>query len=162
MKQAETITQTAAGFRQHLEGDVSLTDQEHAAGLTHFSRVSLQKGEYLVQPGNQVTHTYRVTKGLWVSSFSNGAGKEQVVPTASEHWWVRDQHAFYHQIFASFSLQAWSLSCFRVFPTRTGQACGATLLSLMLGWITGALAPNSISLLETEKTKISINIATPK
>ena len=93
-------------LRKHLERFVSLTDREFAEILTFFSTRSVKKDTVVLQPGDAVHHTFWVVKGLLLSVFNDGTGKEHIMQFATENCWITDQNGFYNQQPALFRLEA--------------------------------------------------------
>lgn len=101
-------------FRHHIERFVSLSDPEFKEILNYFSIKTMSKNQYLVRSDDYVNTTYWVKKGLLVSTFNDGHGKEHVLQFAIENCWITDQQAFYNKtkaIFNIVSLEQTELLC---------------------------------------------------
>jgi CRP-like cAMP-binding protein len=91
-------------FRQHLEQIISLTDDEFAMIISHFTIKKYKKHQFVVQSGNHVDHEYFVLNGLLKASFLSLQGKEHIIQFAMENWWVTDYQAFTGKTAASLSI----------------------------------------------------------
>jgi CRP-like cAMP-binding protein len=91
-------------FKRHLEKFISLDDLEFGLVLGYFTYKKLKKHDILIRQGNKVQHTYWTKKGLLTSNFTDDNGKEHIIQFAIENCWITDQHAFYHQADAIFTI----------------------------------------------------------
>ncbi len=62
-----------------------------------FTRLSVQKGDILLSPGDYVHHQYFVVEGCLRSYTIGSEAKEHTVQFAIADWWVSDYTAFYKQ-----------------------------------------------------------------
>jgi CRP-like cAMP-binding protein len=93
-------------LRKHLEKFIKLPDDEFDRIMTYFRIKKLKKDRVLIRPGQKVSHTYWVNKGLLISTYVDDRGKEHVIQAAVEACWITDQNAFYHQQKAIFTVIA--------------------------------------------------------
>lgn len=91
-------------LREHIEKIVSLTDDEFAFVLSHFTLKKLKKHQFLIQAGDTVTHSYFVVSGLIKASHNDDSGKEHIMQFAMEDWWVSDYQAYHFLTPATLSL----------------------------------------------------------
>lgn len=91
-------------LREHIEKIVSLTDDEFAFVLSHFTSRKLKKHQYLIQTGDAVSHSYFVVSGLLKLVHADAAGKEHIMQFAMEDWWVSDYQAYHYHTPATLSL----------------------------------------------------------
>ena len=91
-------------LREHIEKIVSLTDDEFAFVLSHFTSRKLKKHQFLIQEGDAVSHSYFVVSGLLKLVHTDASGKEHIVSFAMEDWWESDYQAFHNQTKATMSL----------------------------------------------------------
>jgi len=91
-------------LRRHFEKIISLTDQEFAYVLTHFSTKKFKKNQFLVQQDESVLYDYYVVKGLVKAYVVNDNGKEHIIQFAMEDWWVTDYQAYFNQMKATFTI----------------------------------------------------------
>jgi CRP-like cAMP-binding protein len=82
-------------LRKHLEEIISLTDKEFEYVLSHFTKRTLRKHQYLVQNGNDVYNDHFVVKGLLKAYYTNDEGKDHILQFAMENWWVTDYQAYF-------------------------------------------------------------------
>lgn len=91
-------------LREHFEKIISLTDEEFAFVLAHFTFRKFKKHQYLIQQGDHVNHTFFVVSGLLRLSHTDANDKEHILLFAMEDWWVSDDHAFLTGTKATMSL----------------------------------------------------------
>ncbi|MHA3786908.1 Crp/Fnr family transcriptional regulator [Flavobacterium hauense] len=91
-------------LREHIEKIVSLTDDEFAFVLSHFTSKKLKKHQFLIQEGDAVNHSYFVVSGLLKLVHTDAAGKEHIMQFAMEDWWVSDYQAYHFHTPATLSL----------------------------------------------------------
>jgi CRP-like cAMP-binding protein len=91
-------------LRQHIEQVVALTDEEFSYILSHFTSRKLKKHQYLIQPGESVSHTYFVVSGLLKLVHTDANGKDHIMQFALEDWWVSDELAYFTRAKATMSL----------------------------------------------------------
>lgn len=91
-------------LRRHIEEILPLTDDEFEFILSHFTKVTKRKHQYLVQEGEYVNKEFWVIKGCLKSYFFDENGKEHIVQFAMENWWITDYEAFNNQVKANISV----------------------------------------------------------
>lgn len=91
-------------LREHIEKIVSLTDDEFAFVLSHFTSKKYKKHQFLIQEGEPVPYAYFVVSGLLKLVYTDASGKEHIVSFAMEDWWESDYQAFHNQTKATMSL----------------------------------------------------------
>ena len=91
-------------LRQHFEKIISLTDQEFAYILSHFTPKKLKKHQFLIQEGDEVVNDHFVVKGLLKAYHTDKEGKEHILQFAMEDWWVTDYQAYFSQSKATLSI----------------------------------------------------------
>ena len=91
-------------LREHFEKIISLTDEEFAFVLSHFTFRKFKKHQFLIQQGDLVNHTYFVASGLLKLSHIDANDKEHILLFAMEDWWVSDDHAYLTKTNATMSL----------------------------------------------------------
>lgn len=92
-------------LRKHIEKIVSLTDDEFALVLSHFTSKKYKKHQFLIQEGEPVLYSYFVVSGLLKLVHTDASGKEHIVSFAMEDWWESDFQAFHNQSKATMSLE---------------------------------------------------------
>src|SRR5262252_9144746 len=93
-----------AKLREHIEEIVTLTDNEFAFVLSHFSFRKVKKHQYLIQEGDPVNYSYFVVSGLLKLSYIDANDKEHILHFAMEDWWVSDYNAYFTKTNATMSL----------------------------------------------------------
>ncbi|PBJ09363.1 Crp/Fnr family transcriptional regulator [Flavobacterium sp. ACN6] len=92
-------------LRTHIEKVVSLTDEEAAFITSHFKLKTFEKGQFIIEEGNDVTEVYFVVFGLIKLVYEDKDAKKHIVSFAMEDWWETDFQAFYTKGKASLSLE---------------------------------------------------------
>lgn len=82
-------------LKKHIEEIMPLTDSEFEYVLSHFTKKTLKKHQFLVQNGTEVKHDHFVVKGLLKAYYTNDEGKEHILQFAMENWWVTDYHGYF-------------------------------------------------------------------
>lgn len=93
-----------SNLKEHLEAYVNLSDREFETVVNYFSYRKLKKNQVLIKAGDYVTYTYWVKRGLLISSYCDGKGKEHIIQFAIENCWITDQNAFYNKTKAVFTI----------------------------------------------------------
>lgn len=93
-------------FKRHLQAFSDLSDDEFDKILKYFKVRKIKKNRVLVRPGQKVSHTWWIVKGLMISTYVDDRGKEHVLQAAVESCWITDQSAFYHKEKAVFTIVA--------------------------------------------------------
>jgi CRP-like cAMP-binding protein len=91
-------------LRDHFEKIISLTDDEFAFVMTHFTFRKFKKHQFLIQQGDEVTHAYFVVSGLLKLSYTDTNDKEHILYFAMEDWWVTDEQSYFTRTKATMSL----------------------------------------------------------
>ncbi|WP_461139137.1 Crp/Fnr family transcriptional regulator [Spirosoma pomorum] len=91
-------------LRTHIEKIVSLTDDEFAFVIPHFTQKRFRRHQFLIQVGEPVRYVYFVVSGLLKLVYTDDSGKEHIVSFAMDDWWESDFQAYYTQSAATFSL----------------------------------------------------------
>ena len=91
-------------LRDHFEKIISLTDDEFAFVMTHFTFRKFKKHQFLIQQGDDVTHAYFVVSGLLKLSYTDTNDKEHILYFAMEDWWVTDEQSYFTRTKATMSL----------------------------------------------------------
>lgn len=85
-------------LQQHLSQFVSLNEEQLDYVFSHFTLISLKKGQMLLSEGNPVDHEYFVLEGCLKAFYLNDAMKMFILQFAMPNWWVSDYNALYsHQ-----------------------------------------------------------------
>jgi CRP-like cAMP-binding protein len=84
-------------LRQHFEKITPLSDAEFDFILSHFTRKTLKKHQFLVQESDAVPNDFFVEKGLAKAYFVADDGKEHILQFALEDWWITDYQAYFTQ-----------------------------------------------------------------
>jgi CRP-like cAMP-binding protein len=93
-------------FKSHIEKIVTLTDDEFAYVMSHFSLMKFKKRDFLISKGQEVKYVFWVVSGLLKLAPEDDLGKQHVVAFAMEDWWEGDFYAFFNRSTATMSLQA--------------------------------------------------------
>ncbi len=72
-----------------------LTEAEYDLIDSKLIKISLRKGELLLQPGNRIDKIYYVHEGCLRSYLIDGDGKEHTLRFAIKGWWISDYIALY-------------------------------------------------------------------
>lgn len=91
-------------LREHIEKITTLTDEEYAFILSHFTSKKLKKNEALIRAGENVDYSYFVVSGLIKVSHTDDAAKEHILQFAMEDWWTSDYQAYHNRTPAAMSL----------------------------------------------------------
>lgn len=91
-------------LRVHFEKIISLTVDEFAFVMTHFTFRKYKKHQFLIQQGDAVNHSYFVVSGLLKLSHIDANDKEHILYFAMEDWWVTDEQAYFTKTKATMSL----------------------------------------------------------
>ncbi|GAB3226601.1 Crp/Fnr family transcriptional regulator [Spirosoma arcticum] len=91
-------------LREHIEKTISLTDDEFAFVLAHFSQKTVKKHQFLIQEGENVRYVYFVVSGLLKLVYTDDSGKQHIISFAMEDWWESDFQAYYTQSKATMTL----------------------------------------------------------
>jgi len=62
-----------------------------------FRRVTVRKGEILLNAGQYVPYQYYVYSGCLRSYFLNDSGKDHTMQFAVNNWWISDYSAFFNE-----------------------------------------------------------------
>jgi CRP-like cAMP-binding protein len=87
----------SALLKQQIEKITTLTDDEFAYILSHFTSKKLKKHQFLLQENYIVANDYFVTKGLLKAYHTDNDGKEHILQFAMEDWWVTDYAAYFKE-----------------------------------------------------------------
>lgn len=90
----------------HMSKFAALGESDFRQIERHFKIVNINKDEHLIKQGSRVDYTYWLWKGLLVSTFGDGAGKEHILQFAIENCWITDQNAFYNRGIANCNIHA--------------------------------------------------------
>ena len=93
-------------LRKHLENFVKMSDDEFDRIVTYFKTRKVKKDTVIVRPGQKVSNTHWIIKGMLISTYVDDHGKEHVIQAAVESCWITDQSAYYHKEKAMFSIVA--------------------------------------------------------
>ena len=88
-------------LRQQIEEFVSLTDEEFALVLSHFTPKKLKKHQIIIREGEYVHNDYFILSGLMKVCHINAEGKEHIIQFGMEHCWITDPQAYHHQTTAT-------------------------------------------------------------
>ncbi len=88
-------------LRKQIEQIVTLTDEEFAFVLKHFTFKSYRKHQYIVQAGDPVPNDHFVAKGLLKSYYIDDLGKLHIMQFAMEDWWITDPQAYHNRVHAT-------------------------------------------------------------
>jgi len=92
-------------LRRHIEAITPLTDNEFAHVLSHFSKKTYKKHQFLVQEGESVVNDFFVLSGLLKAGYTNPEdGKEHILQFAWEDWWITDYQAYFNQTQAKLTI----------------------------------------------------------
>ena len=91
-------------FRQHLERIISLTDEEFAYVLSHFTEKKLHKHQFLVQEGDEVPNDFYVLSGCLKAYHTDKDGRQHILQFAMPDWWITDYQAYFGEAQATISI----------------------------------------------------------
>jgi CRP/FNR family transcriptional regulator len=83
-------TSTADTLLTHIRKFVSLTEEEAGLLADSVKYLTLEKKQFLLEPGKVCRANYFVVKGCMRLFFVNHKGKEQITQFAIENWWITD------------------------------------------------------------------------
>lgn len=92
-------------LKTHIEKVVPLTDEEAYFVISHFDVQNFQKGDLIIEEGNDVKEVYFIISGLVKLVYEDQDAKKHIVSFAMEDWWETDFQAFYTQSKATLSLE---------------------------------------------------------
>ncbi|UYQ91202.1 Crp/Fnr family transcriptional regulator [Chitinophaga horti] len=92
-------------LRAHIGKVVSLTDDEFADVLAHFSLQTFKKRQQIIQEGKEVKYLYFILSGLVKLVYTDRDINQHILSFAMEDWWETDFQAFYQQQKALLSLE---------------------------------------------------------
>jgi CRP-like cAMP-binding protein len=92
-------------LKAHIEKVVPLADDEAAFIISHFELKIFQKGQFIIEEGNEVSDVYFVISGLVKLVYEDRDAKKHIVSFAMEDWWETDFQAFYTKSKATLSLE---------------------------------------------------------
>ncbi len=85
----------AEQLKQHIAKIVSLTDEQFAYVLSHFTPKSFKKGQVVISEGSRVEEEYFVLSGCLKAFYINDETKMYILQFAMATWWTSDYHALY-------------------------------------------------------------------
>jgi CRP-like cAMP-binding protein len=88
-------------LREQIERIVSLTDEEFAFVLSHFSPKKFKKHHIIIREGEYVHNDYFLVSGLMKSSHIDHSGKEHIIQFAMQNGWITDPQAYHNQTLAT-------------------------------------------------------------
>lgn len=77
--------------------DLNLSEMECKIAGDKFRRVTVRKGEILLNAGQYVPYQYYVYSGCLRSYFLNDSGKDHTMQFAVNNWWISDYSAFFNE-----------------------------------------------------------------
>ena len=77
--------------------DLDLSEMECKTAGDKFKRVTVKKGEILLNAGQYVPYQYYVYSGCLRSYFLNDSGKDHTMQFAVNNWWISDYSAFFNE-----------------------------------------------------------------
>ncbi|WP_427874520.1 Crp/Fnr family transcriptional regulator [Flavobacterium sp. MMS24-S5] len=92
-------------LKTHIEKVVPLSDEEASFIISHFAVQNFQKGDLIIEEGNDVKDVYFIISGLVKLVYEDQDAKKHIVSFAMEDWWETDFQAFYTQSKATLSLE---------------------------------------------------------
>lgn len=98
------MQETEEILREQVEKIVKLTDDEFDFVLSHFTKRSFKKHQYVVQAGNLTLYDHFVVRGLLKSFYLDEAGKIHILQFAMEDWWISDPQAYHNSVNATLSI----------------------------------------------------------
>jgi CRP-like cAMP-binding protein len=94
----------SALLKQQIEKITTLTDDEFAYILSHFTNKKLKKHQFLLQENSTVAYDHFVTRGLLKAYHTDNDGKEHIIQFAMEDWWVTDYAAYFKESKSTISI----------------------------------------------------------
>lgn len=93
-------------FKQYLQKNAGVTDNEYKQLADQLKSERIEKGNFLLQPGEICSHAFFVEKGLLRSYTIDQAGKEHIIQFASENWIITDRSSTYFNEPSDFYIDA--------------------------------------------------------
>lgn len=93
-------------FKNYLQKNAGLTESELDVLTTGLRSEQIDKGTFLLRPGEICSHAFFVEKGLLRSYTIDEAGKEHIVQFASENWIITDRSSTYFHEGSDFYIDA--------------------------------------------------------
>lgn len=84
----------ASFLRQHIEGILSLSDDEFETIQSLFQFKKIKKKQFLINKGDKVNSEFLVMDGCLKAFTYDSSGKEHIIQFAMEGWWISDYPAF--------------------------------------------------------------------
>ncbi|WP_261512224.1 Crp/Fnr family transcriptional regulator [Chryseobacterium paludis] len=85
-------------LQQHLSQFVSLNEEQLEYVFSHFTMITLKKGQMLLSEGTVIDQEYFVLDGCLKAFYVNDSMKMFILQFAMPNWWVSDYNALYsHQ-----------------------------------------------------------------
>ena len=85
-------------LQKHLSQFVSLTEEQLEYVFSHFTLITLKKGQMLLSEGTPIEQEYFVLDGCLKAFYVNDSMKMFILQFAMPNWWVSDYNALYsHQ-----------------------------------------------------------------
>lgn len=82
-------------LQQHLSQFVSLTEEQLEYVFSHFTLITLKKGQMLLSEGTPIDQEYFVLDGCLKAFYVNDSMKMFILQFAMPNWWVSDYNALY-------------------------------------------------------------------
>ena len=82
-------------LKSHVSGIVSLSNDQFDYFFSHFTPLSLKKGQAIISEGDNVEHEYFVLEGCLKSFYVNDEIKMFILQFAMPTWWTSDYNALY-------------------------------------------------------------------
>lgn len=76
--------------------DLLFTKEEQGFIDKKFEKISLKKGDVLLNPNNFITNQYYVESGCLRSYFINSLGKDYTTQFAVSDWWISDYISYFN------------------------------------------------------------------
>ncbi|MCL5244527.1 Crp/Fnr family transcriptional regulator [Cellulophaga sp. 20_2_10] len=85
-------------IEEHITKHVSPTAKELYQFTSFLKEITIDKGQFLVEPGQIVKHKYFVIKGGLKAYYIDPKGNKHIIQFAVENWWVGDFDAYYNNV----------------------------------------------------------------
>lgn len=105
-------------------GNLVFTENETKLIESVLHRVTLNKGDILVKPGDMVEANYYISEGCLRTYYLHNDGKEHTLQFGIKGWWISDYTALYTGTKAIMTIEALERSTiYKISRTDQGRLC---------------------------------------
>ncbi|HSH67738.1 MAG TPA: Crp/Fnr family transcriptional regulator [Bacteroidia bacterium] len=93
-------------FKKYLKKNAGVNDKEFEELSKKLKSETIEKGRFLLRPGEICSHSFFVEKGLLRSYTIDDNGKEHIIQFATENWIITDRSSTYFNEPSDFYIDA--------------------------------------------------------